>query len=291
MRNGNLYGTAEVGGLSGCEDYGCGVVFEASPGSGGWTETVVFDFSGATLGNPESGVVFDKQGNLYGVLPGGPVYQLSHRGGEWDEKTLYRTAPCGTPTLDRAGSLYGTTSFGNGSGGFVWELLHGSWKEKTLHLLDGGPCGGVVFDKHGNLYGTTSYGGKYQVGFVFKLTPAAKGKWKETILHSFKGGSDGQGPLGEVAIDKAGNLYGTTEQGGDPSCAAAGCGTVFKLTPEAKGKWKETVLHRFNGTDGRTPETEQLVLDEKGNVYGTTVFGGKSGCGNFGCGVVFEITP
>ncbi len=125
-----------------------------------------------------------------------------------------------------------------------------------------------------------------------KLAPGAKGSWKETILHSFKGGSDGNAPFGGVTFDKSGNLYGTTEQGGDPSCAPpAGCGTVFKLTPAANGQWKEIILHRFNGSDGYGPSTEQLTLDEEGNVYGTTVYGGKSGCGNFSCGVVFEITP
>jgi uncharacterized repeat protein (TIGR03803 family) len=127
---------------------------------------------------------------------------------------------------------------------------------------------------------------------VFKLAPGAKGKWKETMLHSFKGGSDGNAPLGAVTFDKAGNLYGTTEEGGDPSCDPPyGCGAVFKLVPGAKGKWKEAILHRFNGSDGYGPSMEQLVLDEKGNIYGTTALGGKSGCGNFGCGVVFEITP
>jgi uncharacterized repeat protein (TIGR03803 family) len=304
---GNLYSTTEFEGSSGCTDNGCGVAFELSPGSSGWTETVLFDFSGATGWDPVAGFVFGKDESLYSTLPNGGtgnrglVYELSNGGDGWNENTLYRfgggnegSVPIAAPIMDKQGNLYGTTCCG--PAGTVWELLRETWKELTLYSFTsgggGGPTAGLVFDNRGNLYGTTTSGGKYQKGVVFKLTPEARGKWKETILHSFKGGSDGNAPFGAVAFDKAGNLYGTTEEGGDPSCDPPyGCGAVFKLAPEAKCRWKETVLHRFNGSDGYGPSTEQLVLDETGNIYGTTSGGGNSGCGNFGCGVVFEITP
>jgi len=306
--NGNLYGTTYAGGSGGCT-FGCGVAFELSPGSGEWTEAVLYDFQGGTTGYyPIAGFVLDKAGNPYSTMVNGGsandgmVYQLTDGKHGWQQKILFGfnggsagAGPAGTPILDPAGNLYGTTA-GPGFGGTVWELLHGSWKERTLYSFasggGGGSAAGLVFDRHGDLYGTTSYGGKYQKGAVFKLTPRAKGKWKETVLHSFKGGSDGNAPLSTPALDKAGSVYGTTEEGGDPSCDPPyGCGTVFKLTPGAKGRWKETILHRFKGSDGELPGSVKLVFDGAGNLYGTTGGGGNSGCGNFGCGVVFEITP
>jgi uncharacterized repeat protein (TIGR03803 family) len=306
--NGNLYGTADVGGSGGCP-FGCGVVFKLSPGSGGWMEEVLYDFQGGTTGYyPLAGLVLDKAGNLYSTMSnggsanGGMAYQLTDGKHGWQGNILFSfsgnsagSEPIGAPILDSSGNLYGTT-FCCGSGGAVWELLRGSWKVRTLYAFaSGGGSGseaGLVFDKRGNLYGTTIAGGAYSKGVVFKLARGAKGKWKETVLHSFKGGSDGNGPFSTPALDEAGNVYGTTEEGGDPSCDPPyGCGAVFKLTPGPKGKWKETILHRFNGRDGYGPSMEKLVFDAVGNLYGTTVFGGKSGCTNFGCGVVFEITP
>jgi uncharacterized repeat protein (TIGR03803 family) len=85
-----------------------------------------------------------------------------------------------------------------------------------------------------------------------------------------------------VVRDKAGNLFGTTIAGGDPKC---GCGLIFKLAPQANGKWKYIVLHRFTGYDGAQPDAN-LVIDSKGNLYGTTAIGGAGGYG-----VAFELTP
>jgi len=306
---GNLYGTTQAGGVS-CQqqDFGCGTVFELTPGSGGWTETVLHSFSGSDGYGPSVGLTLDKRGHLYSTLRTNEVYELIKGAGGWKEKTLYtfvcsgnnRTGsePPAAPILDAAGNLYGTTSFCGhfADGGTVYKLLRGSWKEKTLHEFTGPdgyhPFAGLVFDQAGNLYGTTEIGGKYNMGTVFKLAPQAKGKWKEAVLHSFKGGTDGASPASTLVFDKSGNLYGTTVQGGRPTCFGNGCGTVFKLTLSSGGRWKERVLHRFTGSDGDGPRYGSLAIDAAGNLYGETVAGGQGNCLNgLGCGVVFEITP
>ncbi len=110
--------------------------------------------------------------------------------------------------------------------------------------------------------------------------------WKEKTLYAFTG-LDGNKPEGGLVFDKAGNLYGTTEIGGRYDM-----GTIFKLAPASGGKWRETVLHSFNGRrDGAAP-LSSLILDKAGNLYGATSYGGGgSGCGGHGCGVVFKLTP
>ena len=309
---GNLYGTAYYGGA------GYGVVFELSPGSGGWTETVLHAFQDNWQGNfPVAGLVFDKQGNLYSTLLGGSrgtglVYELVKGTGGWKEKVLSTFSPSqgdnpqDAPILDAAGNLYGTNSGGGegactGGCGTVWKVLHGSWKVNVLYDFKGpgraDPRYSLVFDKAGNLYGTAG-GGIYGWGMIFKLTPVAKGKWKKTVLYSFKGGSDGWGPGGTPVFDKAGNIYGVTTLGGDLSCGrngdGSGCGSVFKLTP-GSGGWTKSTLYTFTGgADGSYPSTG-LIIDTTGNIYGMTSAGGQGSCeleeGVYGCGVVFEVTP
>jgi uncharacterized repeat protein (TIGR03803 family) len=161
---------------------------------------------------------------------------------------------------------------------------------------------GVVFDSVGNLYGTTQYGGgsancSLGCGAVYEISPVSGGGWTETVLHTFTGGSDGGDPYGGVVVDSAGNVYGTTSQGGNLSasaCAPHGCGVVFELSPNGSGGWTETVLHAFSGErDGAAPWTG-LILDSTGNLYGTTASGGNltaSLCAPYGCGVVFELSP
>jgi hypothetical protein len=132
-------------------------------------------------------------------------------------------------------------------------------------------------------------GGRYGIGTVFELTPVKGGKWKETILHAFKGGSDGDNPAAGLALFE-GNLYGTTYAGGDGlSCGSeAGCGTVFQLKLNARGRWGKTVIHKFQGSDGietfATP-----FFDKAGNLYGATFEGGSGECDV--CGTAFELTP
>jgi uncharacterized repeat protein (TIGR03803 family) len=124
---------------------------------------------------------------------------------------------------------------------------------------------------------------------------SASAEWKERVLYSFQGGSDGLTPAGGVVFDKAGNLYGVTNEGGS-TCPSPGCGTIFQLAPPAKkgGAWAETILYGFNGTDGSIP-VGGAIIDGNGNLYGTTAYGGSGTCllfgDNVGCGVVYELSP
>ena len=144
------------------------------------------------------------------------------------------------------------------------------------------PVGGLIFDESGNLYGTASIGGSGKGGTVYQLTPS-NGKWTLTVLYSFTGSG---GPYAGLTMDVGGNLYGTTSEDG-----AYGYGNVFKLSP-TNGGWTYTSLYDFaGGNDGKNPYSN-VVLDGKGNLYGTTTSGGTgSGCAAGGCGVVWEITP
>jgi uncharacterized repeat protein (TIGR03803 family) len=155
----------------------------------------------------------------------------------------------------------------------------------TFSFSDGSsPNGDLILDSAGNLYGTTQFGGSSNRGLVFKLD--AKGK--QTILYTFTGASDGGIPIGRLLRDTAGNLYGITSAGGDPTCS---CGTVFKLTNNGSLK----VLHNFKGgKDGSQnqgqPELGLVMVN--GDLYGSASFGGVSGCDpTLGCGVIFKVTP
>ena len=163
--------------------------------------------------------------------------------------------------------------------------------------IDGGiTTGGLIQDAAGNLYGVAEVGGDLSCkwgftgfqgcGVVFKVTPSGQ----ETVLYSFHGGTDGAGPAASLIRDSAGNFYGTTQAGGDPSClygkAGEGCGTVFKL--DAGGT--ETVLYRFHfGNDGAAPKGA-LYRDRAGNLWGTAQFGGNSSCFPAGCGTIFRLS-
>jgi uncharacterized repeat protein (TIGR03803 family) len=142
----------------------------------------------------------------------------------------------------------------------------------------GNPWAGVIRDSAGNLYGTASTGGAANQGVVYRLDTSGN----VTVLYSFTGGADGRGPLAGVIPDSAGNLYGTTGNGGDLSgCFGYGCGVVFKLDPSGQ----ETVLYSFTGgADGSYPDGG-VILDPAGNLYGTTVNGGIF------FGVVYKLDP
>ncbi|HXR17210.1 MAG TPA: choice-of-anchor tandem repeat GloVer-containing protein [Terriglobales bacterium] len=203
---GNLYGTTSMGGHKPCCD--AGTVFELTPGTGGWTETLLYSFELDDFKNgdePYAGLMFDASGNLYGTTRQGGAYRK----------------PCG------------------GAGcGTVFQLVPGAggkWKQRELHSFGKGtdgmlPDASLTFDAAGNLWGTTSSGGAYQkscgCGTVFKLTHGTGGTWTEKVLHSFGKGADGSDPLASVIFDAAGNLYGTTSEGG-----AHNSGTVFEITP------------------------------------------------------------
>jgi uncharacterized repeat protein (TIGR03803 family) len=174
----------------------------------------------------------------------------------------------------KSGTLYGTTTFGGTDSYGTVYMLSKSGKETVLYSFtdaaDGGePFGGLAMDKSGNLYGTTVAGGASGAGTVFEVNPKTK---KETVLYSFTGGADGSEPYSGLIMDKSGNLYGTTAAGG-----SSGDGALYKVNIKTK---KETVLHSFaGGTDGVVPLYGNLLMDDSGNLYGTTVGGGSSSDG------------
>ena len=243
---GNLYGTTIGGGSS--DD---GTVYELSPSNGGWTKKVLHRFSAGTDGqDPYGPVVFDTAGNLYGTTAAGglwsagTVYELTPSGSGWQESILFNFQnnnqngyyPLGGLIFDSAGNLYGTTYYGEtGGAGTVFELSpsSGGWNFNLLHTFSGqqgGPEFSLAMDRSGALYGTTYGGGNYGWGQVFQLTPH-NGSWDFTSLHRFTGGADGQKPNGPT-LDAAGNLYGTTIEGGLQQCEPyANCGVVWKITP------------------------------------------------------------
>ena len=309
-KRGNIYGTTQRGGT-----YDSGVVFELSPSSGGgWKETVLHDFGGGIDGvDPQSRLVFDTDGNLYGASTGGgnrrggTVFKLAPGLSGWTETILYSFPasisgpdgdnPVGGVVMDGAGNLYGSTAAGGvNGGGAVFELErldNGGYKETLIHsfnIIDGyEPTTGLAIDRSGNLYGTTSAGGDTAVcyivgcGVVFKLTKLADGKWTESVLHSMTI-TDGAYPVGPVVFDGMGNLYAAAEMGG----VGLGFGSVFMLSPTTSGPWKQTLLHRFdfvfpNGADGESPYAG--VIFDHGQVFGTTLSGGI-----YDAGTIFELT-
>ncbi len=313
-QSGNLYGTAQTGGpSSNCYYYGCGTVFQLTKGSAGWTESTIYSFGGLTDGDsPQSGVIFDSAGNLYGTTQGywgyGSVFELSpNSDGSWSETTLYNSNinswTYAGVVFDAAGNLYGTSVSGApGSNlGSIFELSHGSsgWTETTLYSFTGAKDGEVPFatplrDSAGNLYVTTAAAG-VGAGSVFELSPASGGTWTGTALYDFPVTTEGLIPYSGLVADGAGNYYGTTTVGGTKSY-----GSVFKLTPNGTGGWKETILYNFLGTTGANGDGSfpigNLLLDESGNIYGTTQLGGNVGQNCFDvnaeqCGTVFKLSP
>jgi uncharacterized repeat protein (TIGR03803 family) len=294
---GNLYGTAVTGGGGSCEG-GCGVVFELSNSGGIWTQSVIHTFKGSDGSGPGSPVSVDQHGNVFGTTPTGGafgigvVYALSPNGtGGWNFHVIHTFTggadggggSAGRILIDSAGNLYGTCTVGGVNGfGTVYRmsLVQGRWLFKTLYAFkdspDGGlPYGGVVFDKQGNLYGTTYYAGVNDLGTVYKLTHS-NGTWTESVLYSFKGGTDGSSPISGLVADTAGNFYGTTSEGGAATC---GCGVIFKMTPSAGGNWTESVVYRFPGAPGPGQVYNGMIGDPAGHFYGATVHGGPSNDG------------
>ena len=191
---------------------------------------------------------------------------------------------------DSSGNLYGTTYQGGAYGfGTVFELsprAGGGWTERILHSFGNGTDGANLYAgltlEAGNLYGTTYAGGMYGGGTVFELTPRTGGGWAEKILHNFGKGTDGANPYASLIFNAAGNLYGTTYQGG-----AYNLGTVFEMSPKTGGGWTEKTLHSFgNASDGTNPYAG-LIFDASGNLYGTTNQGGTY----IYYGVAFELMP
>ena len=270
---GNMYGTTTFGGIAAqCiasnVPTGCGTVFKLSPnGSGGWSEGVIYAFTGGMDGiTPGSGVTFAGAGVLFGVTGGGGLSCAQYLKG----------ADCGT----------------------VFKLRQTStgWVKSTPYRFKGGtdgfgPLGNLVVDASGNLYGGTNLGGVTTLSFgngtVFELSPNGSGGWNEEILYRFTGLEDGGYPAG-VVFDAVGNLYGLTFGGGTSSQDAGG-GTAFELSPGSSG-WTETTLASFQTEVDGELSYGGAALDSSGNVYGTLTHGGAVTypC-PYGCGVVFEV--
>jgi uncharacterized repeat protein (TIGR03803 family) len=300
---GNIYGTTANGGTpeaGGCA-HGCGTVFKRDAAG---VQNELYAFTGTTDGGaPDAALIRDAAGNFYGTgsIGGsqscfgagcGVIFKLDAAN---QESVLYifmdgtdGKFPHGLVS-DPSGNLYGATYDGGtyGKGG-VFEVDPASTLT-VLHSFTGGadsdnPTGHLVRDQAGNLYGTT-YSGLFEAqgfGIVFKLDT----RGKLTVLHSFTEAADGEYP-NSLVMDAMGNLYGVTLGGGTGAgCYYGSCGTVFKLDTHGN----KTVLHNFMGSDGQLPNS--LSIDKAGNLYGTTLGGGKgSQCAYYkGCGVVFKLT-
>jgi uncharacterized repeat protein (TIGR03803 family) len=206
--HGNIYGAATAGD----NGHRKGYIYRLKKGPlGTWTRKILYQFTGGSDGGwPNSDLIFDTAGNLYGTTSAG-----------------------------------GVSGFG-----VVFELIPGAndtWTEKVLHRFTGIPDGhtpgaGLIFDSAGNLYGTGEGGigggtcDGAGCGTVFELSPDGNGGWTEKIIYAFTGASDGRSPSGRLTMDAAGNLYGTTAWGGSISSdCSIGCGVVYKLTPHAGG--------------------------------------------------------
>lgn len=297
---GNMYGTTLSGGA-----HDGGVLFEFTPRTGGgWTEEILHSFNpaageGSSPGTP----VLDPFGNIYGSCTGGGAYGdgtifelIRELDGSWSEHTVYDfsggygTGPSNV-VFDSAGNLYATNNDGGVYGaGSVFKLTHrpdGTWVRNILHSFPAAagdgyqPDSGVIVDGAGNIYGTTFYGGTDGDGAVYELSPGTGGVWNETILHTFAAdGIDGTHPIAGVVFDSAGNLYGTTFNGG-----SGGVGTAFELTP-AGSTWIETILHTFqNDGDGIIPGGGWFAIDSSGNLYNATLEGG-----NDDYGTIYKLT-
>jgi uncharacterized repeat protein (TIGR03803 family) len=304
---GNIYGITVAGGKGyGIqEEPGYGIAFELSPSGSGWTETIIHFFDN-TDGGPSSGFIRDAAGNLYGETGGGnasgnngTVYLMRSTPDGWEYGILYRFQggndgdyPYGGLIFDAKGNLYGTTIEGGGTAGdgTVFELERGTsggWTEKQLYAFqntaDGvAPQAPVVFDKAGNLYGTTVWGGDacspYGCGLVFELSPSGD-TWTKSTLYTFTGEPNGHAPSAGLSFDKAGDIFGTTSNGGSNDS-----GALFELKPQSGGGWQESIVESFtDGSNGGYPSTPLIVSGT--NIYGTAGSGGQ-----YGHGIVFEMS-
>ena len=258
---GVLYGTANIDG-----PHGYGTVFRMNQTNSGWVFSTLYGFAGGSDGAiPMGGVVFGTYGALFGTTVEG--------GGPENDGTVFALTP--PSTFCRSLTCY--------------------WDETILHTFTGAPDGfnpageNLVFDAAGNIYGTTENGGAHDAGTVFELTPSGSG-YTENILYNFAGRPDGAYPFAGVVFDAAGNLYGTTGNGGTGRGCDYGCGTAFQLTP-SNGSWQESVLVNFDfghaGLAGGIYPFGPLVFDSDGNLYGTTIYSSSNNLD----GIVFKLAP
>lgn len=303
--DGHPYSTTNMGGSN-----FVGVVFNLIPPvticktvSCPWRENILHTFSGGDGANPGAGVLaFDQLGNVYGTTTEGgfasvgTVYELTRSGQNWIENVLYTFSgasdgrfPSAGVVFDQNGNLIGTALQGGAPNmGTIFELIYMpgvGWVENTLYSFQNGsdgslPIAGLIMDSAGNLYGAASDGGVNRGGTVFELSPVGN-TYTFNVLYSFSGPQNSEcGPRGNLAMDAAGNLYGTTYCDGTNQY-----GSVFKLT-RSGNTWNYTSLHDFtDGADGGYP-ISNVAIDTDGTLYGTASKGGSQFAG-----VVWQIKP
>jgi uncharacterized repeat protein (TIGR03803 family) len=268
-KRGAVYGVTQFGGSS-----NWGAVFKLTPGTSGYTESVLYSFPGSPGAYlPQAGLTIDNKGSLYGTTYYGGTGNCGGAG----PGTVFRLTP--------------------GRSGYTEGILY-SFKD----CADGAqPFAALAVDENtGAIYGTTQYGGTKGDGTVFKLTPSGSGYDKST-LHSFDFGGpcypDGFAPESQLLLLPDGTLYGTDTSGGG-GCSCSGCGSIFKLKPSGSGYAFQYVYNFGDPINGAEPEFGNLISDAKGAIYGTTRSGGsKTNCadggpgGALGCGVVFKLAP
>jgi len=296
IRGNTLYGTTS--GIYGS----CGSAYQLTHSGSNWLISTL-----AGLCDPVGRVVFGPDGHLYGTTrgvsngPWGEVFKLTPQVGPCKDVACYwtvsdlhdfgsgtdgRNPGNGDLIWDQQGNMYGTTQWGGTSGaGTVYQLTPSGngYTESVLYSFssDGwAPGAGLVFDKKGNLFGATYWGGTKNIGTVFELTYVPGVGWTEHVLYSFQNGSDGRYPGTGLVFDSAGNLYGTTSDGG-----SGGGGTVFELSPSGD-TWTFKLLYSFSGPSycGCGPGAA-LTMDGAGNLYGTTY-----GDGIYGAGNIFKLS-
>jgi hypothetical protein len=302
---GVLYSTTSGGGLDYC-GYPCGLVFSFTPpqAGGSWTETPIYSWEGGYPTGSATGVVFDREGNLYGTTQN-LLYQLvppKSGNGSWAYNLVVDTADgeLADPAVDASGNLYYTY-------GDAYELSPSSgstWTSTTIAVNAGDAT--LAMDKQGHFYGTTSTGGKLacgtsgteDCGSVFEMVHQAGGDWSYRTIYEFKGNSTGYFPVNTgLTVDDAGNLYGNAQLANSICAGGTGCAMAFKLSrPTGEGKpWSETLLHAFEGGADGFWLNAPLSVDSNGVVYGTSVQGGGGFClsngANVGCGTAFQLTP
>ncbi|HTT97382.1 MAG TPA: choice-of-anchor tandem repeat GloVer-containing protein [Rhizomicrobium sp.] len=276
---GNTYGTTDFGGT-----HNDGVVFRLAPDG---TQTILHAFAGSDGSEPDGGVIVLGNGTIYGTGSAGGaggngvIFRINSKG---KYKVLHDFSSTdgsflrGDLVRDKQGNLYGTALFGGANADGTVYKYGFDGKFTVLHAFNGSdgefPEHGVVRDRDGNLYGVTAFGGANDNGSVFKI--AADGTF--STLYSFTGGTDGGFLYGGLDIDKDGNVYGSTADGG-----ANDAGTVFKLTP---GGTLTTLYNFTGGKDGSSPEGDMLRVGK--NLYSVASEGGDPTCQ---CGTVYEITP
>jgi uncharacterized repeat protein (TIGR03803 family) len=300
---GNLYGTAVTGGGGACEG-GCGVAYKLTDNGGTWTQSVIHQFASTDDGQgPGARLTLDDAGNVYGMAPtggafgAGTLYEMKPAKGGYIFKVIHAFTggadgaggSAGALVL-RGGKLYGAATSGGSDGeGTIYELQrkpNGHWKFRVLYAFkdqpDGGfPYGGLTFDTLGNIFGTTYYAGANDLGCVYQLSPRNHGGWNERVLYSFQGGADGAGAIGNVNLDSAGNVFGTTGQGG-----TGGAGVIFRLTPGMHRKWRESIAHTFAGPPDGAFAYNGMIDGGNGHFFGATAHGGA-----VDDGAVYEFTP